>query len=105
MVVHMEIKLVIGVKQIKLKDMKFKVINDENNRIIAMNLDIDEARKIARAYNKKHKTDIFTISSQFDLPHRNGEEISEVIKRLLSDMINQYPNDASLGEEIRRLYK
>jgi len=85
--------------------MKFKVINEENNRIIAMNLTIDVARKIARAYNTKHKTDIFTISSQFDPPHRNGEEISELIKReikqFLTEMIKKHPNDASLGAEIR----
>ena len=109
MVVHMEIKLVIGVKQIKIKDMKFKVINEENNKIIAMNLDIDEARLVARANNRKYKTDIFTISSQLEKPHRNAEEISKVIKReikeLLTNMINQYPNDASLGAAIRESYK
>ena len=95
MVVHMVIKLVIGVKQIKIKTMKFKVINDENNRVIAMNLDIDVARKIARAYNKKHKSDIFTINSQLEVN----------MERLLNDMIKQYPNDADLGAEIRKLYK
>lgn len=94
--------------------MKFKVINERKNRVVAMNLDIHEARKIARAHNTEHKSDIFTISSQLDKPYRaefissakrvahNGEEISEVIKRLLSDMINQYPNDASLGAAIRK---
>jgi len=86
--------------------MKFKVVNDENKRAVAMDLTIDVARKIARDYNNKHKTDIFTISSQFDPPHRNGEEISGVIKReikeLLTDMINQHPNDASLGAAIRK---
>ena len=86
--------------------MIFKVINDENKRAVATGLTIDVARKIARSYNSKHKTDIFTISSQFDPPHRNGEEISGVIKReikeLLTDMINQHPNDASLGAAIRK---
>jgi hypothetical protein len=97
--------------------MIFKVINDENKRVIAAGLTIDVARKIARSYNSKHKTDIFTISSQLDKPYRaefissakrvahNGEEISEVIKReikeFLADMINHYPNDASLGAAIR----
>ena len=91
----MEIKLVNGIKQIKIKTMKFKVINDENNRVIAMNLDIDVARKIAKTYNKKHKTDVFTISSQLEVN----------MERLLNDMIKQYPNDADLGAEIRKLYK
>ena len=105
----MEIKLVIGVKQIKIKDMKFKVINEEHNRIVGMNLTIDAARKLAKKLNTNNKTDVFTINSQFDPPHRNGEEISEVIKReikeFLTKMINKYPNDASLGAEIRKLYK
>ena len=86
--------------------MKFKVVNEENDRIIAMNLDIHEARKIARAHNTEHKSDIFTISSQLDKPHRNGEEISEVIKREIKDfltkLIKKHPNDASLGAEIRK---
>ena len=92
--------------ELKIKSMKFKVINDENKRVIAMNLTIDVARKIAKAYNKKHETDIFTINSQFDPPHRNGEEISEVIKReikqFLAEMIKKHPNDANLGAEIRK---
>ena len=86
-----------------------------------MNLDIHEARKIARSHNAKQNTDMFTINSQLDKPYRaefissakrvahNGEEISEVIKReikeLLTNMINQYPNDASLGAEIRKYNK
>ena len=87
--------------------MKFKVINDENKRVIAMNLTIDVARKIARSYNKKHKSDIFTINSQthWESNPKNGEEISEVIKReikkFLTEMIKKHPNDASLGAEIR----
>ena len=89
--------------------MIFKVINDENKRAVATDLTIDVARKIARSYNTKHKTDIFTISSQFVPPHRNGEEISEVIKReikeFLTKMINKYPNDATLGAEIRKYNK
>ena len=89
--------------------MKFKVVNDENKRAVAMDLTIDVARKIARDYNNKHKTDIFTISSQFDPPHRNGEEISEVIKReikeFLDKMMKKHPNDASLGAEIRKYNK
>ena len=109
MVVHMEIKLVIGVKQIKLKDMKFKVINEENNKIIAMNLDIDEARLVARANNRKYKTDIFTISSQLEKPHRNAEEISKVIKReikeLLTNMINKYPRSSYVHSWTYNHYK
>ena len=102
----MVIKPVTGVK---INTMKFKVINERKNRVVAMNLDIHEARKIARAHNAKQNTDMFTINSQLDKPHRNGEEISEVIKReikeLLTNMINQYPNDASLGAEIRKYNK
>ena len=100
MVVHMEIKLVIGVKQIKIKDMKFKVINEENDKIMAMNLDIHEARKIARAHNTEHKSDIFTISSQLEV---NMERLLNV--KSIKWMIKQYPNDADLGAEIRKLYK
>ena len=89
--------------------MIFKVINDENKRAVATDLTIDVARKIARSYNTKHKTDIFMISSQFDPPHRNGEEISEVIKReikeFLDKMMKKYPNDATLGAEIRKYNK
>jgi len=86
--------------------MKFKVINEEHNRIVGMNLAIDAARELAKKLNTNNKTDIFTINSQFDPPHRNGEEISEVIKReikeLLTNMIKKHPNDASLGAEIRK---
>ena len=46
MVVHMEIKLVIGVKQIKIKDMKFKVINEETKEVVERNLKVP--RKIIR---------------------------------------------------------
>ena len=94
--------------ELKLKTMKFKVINDENKRVIAMNLTIDVARKIARAYNKKHETDIFTINSQthWESNPKNGEEISEVIKReikqFLAEMIKKHPNDTNLGAEIRK---
>ena len=111
----MEIKLVTGVK---INTMKFKVINERKNRVVAMNLDIHEARKIARAHNTEHKSDIFTISSQLDKPYcaefissakrvaHNGEEISEVIKREIKDfltkLIKKHPNDASLGAEIRK---
>ena len=89
--------------------MIFKVINDENKRAVATGLTIDAARKLAKKLNTNNKTDVFTINSQFDPPHRNGEEISEVIKReikeFLTKMINKYPNDATLGAEIRKLYK
>ena len=102
----MEIKLVTGVK---IKTMKFKVINERKNKVVAMNLDIHEARKIARAHNTKHKSDMFTINSQLEKPHHNGEEISEVIKREIKDfltkLIKKHPNDASLGAEIRKYNK
>ena len=88
-----------------------QAINDENNRVIATDLTIDVARKIARAYNKKHKSDIFTINSQthWESNPKNGEEVSELIKReikkFLTEMIKKYPNDGDLGAGIRKLYK
>ena len=115
MVVHTEIKHVNGV------NMKFKVINEEHNRIVGMNLTIDAARELAKKLNTNNKTDIFTINSQLDKPYRaefissakrvahNGEEISEVIKReikeFLDKMMKKYPNDATLGAEIRKYNK
>ena len=94
MVVHMEIKLVIGVKQIKLKDMKFKVINEETKEIVERNLTIKEARKIAWGLNTSNKVDYFYISLE------KGIELKDI-----KYLINKYPNDADLGAEIRRLYK
>jgi len=94
MVVHMEIKLVIGVKQIKLKDMKFKVINEKTKEVIERNLTIKEARKVAWNLNTSEKVDYYYISLE------KGIELKDI-----KYLINKYPNDASLGEEIRRLYK
>ena len=94
MVVHMEIKLVIGVKQIKLKNMKFKVINEKTKEIVERNLTIKEARKSAWSLNTSNKVDYFYISLE------KGIELKDI-----KYLINKYPNDASLGEEIRRLYK
>ena len=68
--------------ELKQNTMKFKVINDENKRVVAMNLTIDVAREIAKAYNTKHKTDIFTINSQLDQPYKNGEEIDDLVNRI-----------------------
>ena len=93
MVVHMEIKLVIGVKQIKLKDMKFKVINEKTKEIVERNLTIKEARKIAWNLNTSEKVDYYYISLE------KGIELKDI-----KYLINKYPNDASLGAEIRRLY-
>ena len=94
MVVHMEIKLVIGVKQIKLKDMKFKVINEKTKEIVERNLTIKEARKVAWNLNTSEKVDYFYISLEKDIKLKD-----------IKYLINKYPNDADLGAEIRRLYK
>ena len=103
--------------------MKFKVINERTKEVIGSELDIHGARVLKRKYNTTEKVDYFYIQEQkeLDKPYRaefissakrvahNGEEISEVIKReikeLLTTMINQYPNDASLGAEIRKYNK
>jgi hypothetical protein len=91
--------------------MKFKVINEDSKEVIAVNLDIDIARKIARAYNRTHKADIFMISSQAEEmsyipPHKNGEVITELIDReirqFITIMTDNYPNDTELGAEIRK---
>ena len=94
MVVHMEIKLVIGVKRIKLKDMKFKVINEKTKETIERNLTIKEARKIAWGLNTLNKVDYYYISLE------KGIELKDI-----KYLINKYPNDADLGGEIRKLYK
>jgi hypothetical protein len=87
--------------------MKFKVINERTKEVVGSGLAICAAREVAKKYNNIEKVDYFCIKEQ--KPHKNGEEISEVIKReikeLLTNMINQYPNDASLGAEIRKQYK
>ena len=103
--------------------MKFKVINERTKEIVGSGLAIHGAREVAKKYNETEKVDYFYIKEQkeLDKPYRaefissakrvahNGEEISEVIKReikeLLTNMINQYPNDATLGAEIRKYNK
>tara|TARA_R100001143_G_scaffold62201_2_gene64841 strand:- start:130 stop:405 length:276 start_codon:yes stop_codon:yes gene_type:complete len=91
--------------------MKFKVINERTKEVVGSGLAIHGAREVARKYNVTEKVDYFYIKEQkeLDKPHNNGEEISKVIKReineLLTNMINQYPNDASLGAAIRKSYK
>ena len=94
MVVHMEIKLVIGVKQIKIKDMKFKVINEETKEVVERNLTIQKARKVAWSLNTSNKVDYFYISLE------KGVELKDI-----KFLINKHPNDADLGAEIRKLYK
>ena len=105
MVVHMEIKLVTGINN---KTMKFKVINERTKEIVGSGLDIHGARVLKRKYNTTEKVDYFCIQEQreIDKSHRNGEEISKAIERevqeLFRNMANKYPNDASLGAEIRK---
>ena len=66
--------------------MKFKVINERTKEIVGSELDIHGARVLKRKYNTTEKVDYFYIQEQrkIDKPHRNGEEISAVIKRLLN---------------------
>ena len=84
--------------------MKFKVVNERTKEVVGSGLTIHGAREVARKHNVTEKVDYFYITEQ--KLHKNGEEISKVIKReikeLLTNMINQYPNDASLGAEIRK---
>ena len=79
MVVHMAIKLVNGIKQIKLKDMKFKVINEKTKETIERNLTIKEARKIAWGLNTSNKVDYFYISLE------KGVELKDI-----KYLINKY---------------
>ena len=75
--------------------MKFKVINDKSKEVIESNLTVMQAREMAWSLNKSEDVDHFYVSSKpEETPHRNGEVV-------LSDMMNQYPNDASLGAAIR----
>ena len=91
--------------------MKFKVINERTKEIVGSGLAIHGAREVAKKYNETEKVDYFYIKEQkeLDKPHRNGEEISEVIKReikeFLDKMMKKHPNDASLGAEIRKYNK
>ena len=79
--------------KLKIKDMKFKVINEETKEIVERNLTIQKARKVAWNLNTSNKVDYFYISLE------KGIELKDI-----KYLINKYPNDASLGEEIRRLY-
>jgi len=73
--------------------MKFKVINEKTKEVVERNLSIHEARKVAWSLNTSNEVDYFYISLE------KGVELKDI-----KYLINKYPNDASLGEEIRRLY-
>lgn len=94
--------------ELKMKRMKFKVINERTKEVIGSELDIHGARVLKRKYNTTEKVDYFYIQEQrkIDKHPRNAEEISSVIKReikqFLTKLIKKHPNDASLGAEIRK---
>ena len=90
----MAIKLANGVKQIKQKTMKFKVINERTKEVVGNGLAIHGAREVARKYNTTEKVDYFYISEEKELDLDS-----------LKYLINKHPNDADLGAEIRKLYK
>ena len=88
MVVHMEIKLVTGVK---INTMKFKVINERTKEVVGSGLAIHGAREVARKYNLTEKVDYFYIKEEKELDLDS-----------LKYLIKKYPNDANLGAEIRK---
>lgn len=106
MVVHLEIKLVNG---IKIYNMKFKVINDNTGEVIKSNLTIYEARKISRELNALEVDYFYITCNQKEEVKdniRNGEVVTELIDReirqFITIMTNNYPNDTDLGAEIRK---
>jgi len=92
MEVLMEIKLVTGVK-IK-KNMKFKVINERTKEVVGSGLAIHGAREVAKKYNINEKVDYFCVQEEKKLDLNS-----------LEYLIKKYPNDADLGNAIRKQYK
>ena len=89
MVVHMEMKHVNLVK-----DMKFKVINERTKEVVGSGLAIHGAREVARKYNINEKVDYFCVQEEKRLDLNS-----------LEFLINKYPNDTDLGNAIRKQYK
>jgi len=89
MVVHMEMKHVNLVK-----DMKFKVINERTKEVVGSGLAICAAREVARKHNINEKVDYFYIQEEKKLDLDS-----------LEYLIKKYPNDADLGGAIRKLFK
>ena len=90
--------------------MKFRVIKEKTGEVIAEDLTIREARELAWGVDGDDKADHYISTQREEQPHRNGEVVSDVvdreIKSLLNRMMDQYPNDATLGSEIRKyMYK
>jgi len=86
--------------------MKFRVINEKTKEVIAKDLTIREARELAWGVDGDDKADHYISTQREEQPHRNGEVVSDVVDReinkLLTRMMDQYPNDATLGAEIRK---
>ena len=91
MEVLMEIKRVTGVK---IKNMKFKVINERTKEVVGSGLAIHGAREVAKKYNITEKVDYFYIQEEKKLDLDS-----------LEYLIKKYPNDADLGNAIRKQYK
>jgi len=80
--------------ELKIKRMKFKVVNERTKEVVGSGLAIHGARELAKKYNITEKVDYFYISEEKELDLDS-----------LKYLINKHPNDASLGAEIRKLYK
>jgi len=91
MEVLMEIKRVTGVK---IKNMKFKVINERTKEVVGSGLAIHGAREVAKKYNITEKVDYFYVQEEKKLDLDS-----------LEYLIKKYPNDADLGNAIRKQYK
>jgi len=89
MVVHMEMKHVNLVK-----DMKFKVINERTKEVVGSGLAICAAREVAKKYNINEKVDYFYIQEEKKLDLDS-----------LEYLIKKYPNDADLGGAVKKLFK
>lgn len=85
--------------------MKFKVIKEKTGEVVAKDLTIREARELAWGVDGDDKAEHYISTQREETPHRNGEVVSNVVNReinkLLTRMMDQYPNDASLGAAIR----
>jgi len=91
MEVLMEIKRVTGVK---IKNMKFKVINERTKEVVGSGLAIHGAREVAKKYNITEKVDYFYVQEEKKLDLDS-----------LEYLIKKYPNDADLGSAVKKLFK
>jgi len=74
--------------------MKFKVINERTKEVVGSGLAIHGAREVAKKYNINEKVDYFCVQEEKKLDLNS-----------LEYLIKKYPNDADLGNAIRKQYK